>query len=229
MTKSPPSSGWPADEEIKPAVLDYLQNLLGVSTMDLYYLIGMGRGAARRTVTTSGGRTSVADPALALLTRYYLRFPDIARQLIPPAPHPKEVFEQLNAGCDEDNLRVSKRLFALLLGRNATFPTQAFQPYIQPTALMARLLFAISQDIRIRGPAEALKNLEAFAETERQIRELPFVSDAGTWRPSAQRKRGRLPVARKAASPEKVQTRTPTRVKRAPKAQGTASRRKSHG
>ena len=228
MTKSPPSSGWPADEEIKPAVLDFLQNVLGVSTMDLYYLIGLGRGAARRTVTAPSGRTSVADPTLALLTRYYLRFPDIARQLIPPAPHPKEVFEQLNAGCEEDNLRISKRRFALLLGRNATFPTQAFQPYIQPTALMARLLFAISQDIRVRGPAEALKNLEAFAESEMRIRELSFVSDAGTWRPSAQRKRNRLP-ARKAASPSKAAARASTRVKRAPKAKGATNRRKSHG
>ena len=228
MTKAPSSPAWPADEEIKPAVLDYLQNLLGVSTMDLYYLIGLGRGAARRTVATSGGRTSVADPALALLVRYYLHFPDIARQLIPPTPHPKEVFEQLNAGCDEDNLRVSKRRFALLLGRNATFPTQAFQPYIQPTALMARLLFAISQDIRTRGPAEALKNLEAFAESEMRIRELSFVSDAGTWRPSAQRKRNRLP-ARKAAHPAKATARTSTRIKRAPKAQGIANRRKPRG
>lgn len=228
MTKSPPSPGWPADEEIKPAVLDYLQNVLGVSTMDLYYLMGLGRGAARRTVTAPSGRTSVADPALALLTRYYLRFPDIARQLIPPAPHPKEVFDQLNAGCEEDNLRVSKRRFALLLGRNATFPTQAFQPYIQPTALMARLLLAISQDIRVRGPAEALKNLEAFAESEMHVRELSFVSDAGTWRPSAQRKRDRTP-APKAAKPPKTGARAATRGKRAPKGKGPVNWRKPHG
>ena len=228
MTKSPPSPGWPADEEIKPAVLDYLQNVLGVSTMDLYYLMGLGRGGARRTVTAPSGRTSVADPALALLTRYYLRFPDIARQLIPPAPHPKEIFDQLNAGCEEDNLRVSKRRFALLLGRNATFPTQAFQPYIQPTALMARLLLAISQDIRVRGPAEALKNLEAFAESEMHVRELSFVSDAGTWRPSAQRKRNRTP-APKAAKPQNTEARTSTRGKRAPKGEGVANRRKPHG
>lgn len=235
MTDSSPGplAGWPDDEEIKPAVLDYLQTLLGVSTMDLYYLLGSGRAAARRTRKTPAGRTVVADPAMALLVRYYLRFPDVARQLVPPVPHPKEVFDQLNAGCDEGDYRVSKRRFALLLGRNATFPTEAFRSHTRPTGLLSRLLLAISQDIRMRGPVVALKNLEAFSESEMRIRELPFVNDAGTWIPTSQQKRRRAP-ARPAAHSGKPRRQAAARprtessgVSRTRKVQDGGKRRKA--
>lgn len=165
---------------IRPSTSDSLQYNLGIDRADMYFALG----ATRASIYRKGGANGlVSDPTLSLLIRYYLDQPHLATDMIPPTPHPTEVMEKLSPQGEDGEGALTKRRFALLLGRSATFPTYAMRPGgggVAHGTPIARLLLAIENDCALNGPNEALERLVSYVDEEMKTRGIDALGE-GSW------------------------------------------------
>ncbi len=162
---------------IRPSTVEDLQYNLGIDRADLYFALAAHRAAIYRQGGVNG---LVGDPTLAILIRYYMDQPDLATRLIPPTPHPTSIFSKLKKAGDGS---LSKRRFALMLGRSPTFPTYAMREGsggVAPGTPIARLLLAIENDCAAHGAEEAYNRLVRYVDEEVKTRGIDPM-DEGSW------------------------------------------------
>lgn len=166
----------PKDRLVKGADVQDLRELLGHSSLDMFWLTGTMVKEWR--VTGEHSQSPVRHPSLAILLRYLAAYPD--ETFVPKMPQFEEVFELVKEHFPE---KLSYRRFGTLWGTSG-WSGHAWSHGASPSPTVLRLFKLVLNVILAEGKDGLLKFLDVV-DTEARARGLTGGLDEllqkGTW------------------------------------------------
>ncbi len=178
---------------IKGADVQDLKELLGVTSLDLMWVIGLKSFSfpmGRWKPTGERSELPIIQPSLSILVRYLLRYED--EGLIPKAPYFEDVFDKVAPFFQELSLGdpyLSK--FSLLLGLGVGAANQWSKGLRSPALGTQRLLYLINRAVDKNGIKGFERYIKIVAQ-EAKVRDVGTLDDlfeASAWKPEAFKKK----------------------------------------
>ena len=166
----------PKDRFVKGADVQDLRELLGHSTLDMFWQTGTMVKDWR--VTGEDSQDPIRHPSLAILLRYLSAYPD--ETFVPKMPSFEETFDLVKTNFPE---KLSYRRFGTLWGTSG-WSGYAWSHGASPSPTVLRLFCLVVNVILAEGEAGLLKFLDVV-ETEARVRGMSGGLDEllqkGTW------------------------------------------------
>lgn len=177
------------NELMTGADIQALRELLGIGSVDTYWLAGTGTNYNKWKLQGEKSQVPISDPSLSLLVRVLNAYPEYS--FLPRFPDGYETFEVISKTDPElfknrrskDKDKQAPHRFAPLFGKNAWNSTQ-WLGGATPSPVVERLFYVITQMIEKEG-LDGLKKYLDIVDEEAKARGFDSIDDLmsnGKWK-----------------------------------------------